>query len=188
MLITEKQITQIQLIELIDILKNRFDKNMNRHKKICWELIEKKIRSDIKKQKTLYNMESTGGEPDVGCYEKETDEYIFYDFSKESPEGRRNLCYDREALESRKTNKPQSSALEMADEIGIEILTEDQYRKLQMIETFDTKTSSWIKTPAQIRELGGALFCDHRYGTVFTYHNGASSYYGVRGFRGMLRV
>ena len=184
----KKELSQKESEELLNILKNRFDKNMDRHKGLKWELINERLESNSKKLRSLHEMEMTGGEPDVGGYDCEADEYIFYDFSKESPKGRRNVCYDREALESRKEYKPENSAIDMAADMDIEILSEEQYRKLQTLSVLDMKTSSWIRTPPEIRKLGGALFCDYRYGKVFTYHNGASSYYGVRGFRGLLRV
>lgn len=174
--------------ELLKVLKARFEKNMNRHKCLKWVEIESKLKDNIDKLWSLSEMERTGGEPDVVGYDETTGEYIFYDCSMESPKGRRSVCYDREALESRKEHKPGNSAVDMAAAMGIEILTEDQYRELQKIGCFDTKTSSWIKTPTNIRKLGGAIFCDRRYDTVFVYHNGADSYYGVRAFRGLLRV
>ncbi len=174
--------------ELLRTLKARFEKNMNRHKGLEWEKVQAKLEANTEKLWSLNEMERTGGEPDVVGHDKKTDEYIFYDCSAESPKGRRSLCYDREALESRKENKPKNSALDMAAAIGIELLTEDQYRELQKLGNFDTKTSSWVKTPSDIRKLGGALFCDRRFDTVFVYHNGAESYYAGRGFRGSLRV
>lgn len=174
--------------EIIRILKDRFEKNMRRHKDLEWDKIQEKIENNSKKLWSLNEMEITGGEPDVVDYDKKTDEYIFYDCSLESPIGRRNVCYDNEALESRKKNKPENSAIGMAVDMGIEILTEEQYKELQKLGNFDLKTSSWIKTPDKIRKLGGAIFCDRRYDTVFLYHNGAESYYSVRGFRGSLRV
>jgi len=179
--------------DLLGILKSRFEKNMNRHKDLKWDKIESRIRGmeSAKAGEKLWSldeMERTGGEPDVVGQNKKTGEYIFYDCSAETPKGRRSLCYDREALESRKEHKPQNSALDMAAAMGIELLTEDQYRELQQIGQFDLKTSSWVKTPAAIRKLGGALFCDRRYDTVFVYHNGAESYYAARGFRGWLKV
>jgi hypothetical protein len=177
-----------QVKEILGILKSRFEKNMMRHNTLQWVNIEAKLKTDTGKLWSLGEMERTGGEPDVVGYDSKTGEYIFYDCSAESPEGRRNICYDRRALESRKANKPQNSAVDMAADMGIEILTEEQYRELQKTGNFDTKTSSWVKTPDNIRKLGGALFCDRRYDTVFTYHNGADSYYSVRGFRGSLRV
>jgi hypothetical protein len=174
--------------ELFSILKNRFEKNMNRHIGLEWAKVEKRLRTNNQKLRILNEMEKTGGEPDVMSHDKNADEYIFYDCSAESPEGRRNLCYDREALESRKKNKPLNSAVDMAKEIGIELLTEEQYRDIQDLENFDTKTSSWVKTPLRIRKLGGAIFCDRRFDTVFVYHNTAESYYSSRGFRGYVRV
>ncbi len=174
--------------ELIESLKIRFEKNVNRHKGIDWEKVEAKIENNPQKAWSLYQMEQAGGEPDVVGYDNYTDEFIVIDCSPESPKGRRSICFDREALESRKEHKPATSAIQMAEAMGIELLSEEQYRALQMLGEFDTKTSSWIKTPANIRQLGGALFCDRRYDTVFVYHNGAESYYGVRGFRGTLRV
>lgn len=184
----KKQLTAEQQSELIKILKNRFEENMKRHKILEWNLIEDKLLSNPDKLWSLIEMERTGGEPDAVAYDESANEYIFYDCSLESPIGRRNLCYDKEALESRKENKPVGSALGLAEEMGIEILTEEQYRELQQLGEFDKKTSSWVKTPDDVRKLGGAVFCDLRYGKVFLYHNGASSYYGVRGFRGCLRV
>jgi hypothetical protein len=174
--------------ELLGILKARFEKNMNRHKGLDWMEVVTKLQSNPKKMNALHEMEKTGGEPDIiGCDIK-TGEYIFCDCSAESPLGRRSTCYDREGLESRKENKPENNALDMAAAIGIELLTEAQYRELQSLGNFDLKTSSWIATPADIRKLGGALFADRRYGHVFVYHNGAQSYYAVRGFRGLLKV
>lgn len=173
---------------IIGILKARFETNMNRHEGIEWASVQARIDSDPSKLLSLYEMERTGGEPDVAGRDEKTGSFVFYDFSAESPPGRRNLCYDREALDSRKENKPVSNALDMAADMGIEILTEEQYRELQHIGNFDTKTSIWLKTPVSIRKLGGALFGDFRYGRVFVYHNGAQSYYAVRGFRGSLRV
>ncbi len=172
-----------QVEELLSTLKTRFEKNMNRHKGLEWVKVQARLKAKTEKLWSLNEMERTGGEPDVVGYDKKTGEYIFYDCSEESPKGRRSLCYDREALESRKENKPQNNATDMAAAIGIEILTEEQYRELQKLGIFDTKTSSWIKTPPDIRKLGGALFCDRRYNTVFVYHNGAESYYAARGFR-----
>jgi hypothetical protein len=174
--------------ELLKTLKVRFEKNMNRHKGLEWPKIQAKLEAHPEKLSALNAMESTGGEPDVVGYDKKTDEYIFYDCSVESPKGRRSLCYDREALESRKDHKPENNAIDMAAAMGIELLTEEQYRDLQELGNFDLKTSSWVKTPANIRKLGGAIFCDYRYETVFVYHNGAESYYAGRGFRGSLRV
>jgi len=179
-----------QQTALLQILKTRFEKNRNRHKGLEWANVQAKLAaaSSAEKLWSLDVMESTGGEPDVVGYDDTTGEYIFYDCSPESPTGRRSVCYDREGLESRKEHKPADNALDMAAAMGIEILTEEQYRDLQKLGEFDTKTSSWIKTPADIRQLGGALFADRRYGKVFVYHNGASSYYAARGFRGSLRV
>jgi hypothetical protein len=174
--------------ELLETLQVRFEKYMERHKGLEWAKVQAKLEAHPEKLSSLNVMESTGGEPDVVGYDKTTGEYIFYDCSAESPIGRRSLCYDREALESRKQNKPENSALDMATAMGIELLTEEQYRELQKLGSFDTKTSSWVKTPADIRELGGAIFCDRRYDHVFMYHNGAESYYAARGFRGSLRV
>jgi hypothetical protein len=174
--------------ELLVTLKARFEKNMNRHKGLEWAKIQAKLQADPEKLRSLNEMETTGGEPDVVGQDKKTGEYIFYDCSAESPKGRRSLCYDREALASRKENKPAGSAIDMAAAMGIELLTEEQYRELQQLGSFDTKTSSWVKTPSNIRKLGGALFCDRRYDTVFLYHNGAESYYAARAFRGSLRV
>lgn len=175
-------------LDLINILKDRFEKNMNRHEGLEWVKVQAKLETNIEKLRSLNEMERTGGEPDVATYDETTGEYIFYDCSMESPKGRRSVCYDREALESRKEHRPENSAIDMAASMGIEILTEVQYRDLQKLGNFDTKTSSWVKTPDNIRKLGGAIFCDRRYATVFVYHNGAESYYGVRGFRGSLRV
>ncbi len=173
---------------LISTLKVRFEKNMNRHNDIAWTKILAKLKDNDEKLWSLNEMERTGGEPDIVGYDKKTGEYYFYDCSPESPNGRRNVCYDREALEKRKEHKPKDSAINMAASIGIEILTEEQYRELQRLGNFDLKTSSWVKTPAHIRKLGGAVFCDRRYDTVFLYHNGAESYYAARGFRGSLKV
>lgn len=182
------QLSSKQQDELLDTLKTRFEKNMNRHKSIKWENVAAKLEGNPKKFWSLHEMEITGGEPDVVGYDKKSDEYTFYDCSAESPKGRRSICYDTEALESRKEHKPKNSALGMAAAMGIEILTEEQYRELQKLGAFDLKTSSWVKTPAEIRELGGAIFCDRRYDHVFMYHNGAESYYGARAFRGLLKV
>ena len=173
---------------LLDILKTRFEKNMNRHKGLAWDKVQAKLEANTKKLDALHEMEQTGGEPDVVGYDKKTGEYIFYDCSAETPKGRRSVCYDREALESRKEHKPANNAIDMAAAMGIELLTEEQYRELQQLGTFDTKTSSWLKVPPEIRKLGGAIFGDSRYGRVFVYHNGAQSYYSSRGFRGLLRV
>jgi hypothetical protein len=185
---TKKSISQKQREELFKVLKLRFEKNMNRHKGLEWSKIQAKLENQIDKLWSLQEMENTGGEPDVIGYDKKNDEYIFYDCSDESPKGRRSFCYDGEALKSRKEHKPKHSAVEMAKEMGIEILSEDQYRELQKLGAFDLKTSSWIKTPSAIRVLGGAIFCDRRYDHVFVYHNGAESYYAARGFRGFLKV
>ena len=174
--------------ELLKTLKARFEKNMNRHQGLEWASIQAKLEAHTEKLWSLYEMERTGGEPDVVEHDNQTGEYIFYDCSAESPKGRRSVCYDREALESRKEHKPQNNAIEMAAAMGIEILTEEQYRELQKLGNFDLKSSSWVKTPDSIRKLGGAIFCDRRYDTVFMYHNGAESYYAARGFRGSLRV
>ena len=174
--------------ELLRVLKARFEKNRNRHKGIEWATIQAKLEANIEKLWSLNEMERTGGEPDVFSHDKKTGEYIFYDCSAESPKGRRNVCYDREALESRKEHKPKNNAIDMAAAMGIELLTEEQYQALQQLGNFDTKTSSWIITPSEIRRLGGALFCDRRYDHVFVYHNGAESYYGARAFRGSLRI
>jgi hypothetical protein len=174
--------------ELLRALKARFEKNMNRHKGLEWAKVQAKLEANTEKLWSLNEMERTGGEPDVVGCDKKTGEYIFYDCSAESPKGRRNVCYDSEALESRKEFKPKDTAMDMAVAMGIEILTEEQYRELQKLGNFDTKTSSWLKTPSEIRKLGGAIFADRRYDHVFVYHNSAPSYYGVRGFRGSLRV
>jgi hypothetical protein len=176
--------------ELFNLLKSRFKENMNRHQGLDWADLQARLKSvdSADKLRSLYEMERTGGEPDVVGYDKKTGEYIFYDCSAESPKGRRSLCYDREALESRKEHKPADSTVDMSHSMGIELLTEQEYRYLQKLGDFDRKTSSWIKTPSEIRELGGALFCDRRYGSVFMYHNGAQSYYASRGFRGSVRV
>jgi hypothetical protein len=174
--------------ELLRALKARFEKNMNRHRGLDWAEVQAKLEANSEKLWSLSEMERTGGEPDVVGHDKKTGEYIFYDCSEETPKGRRSLCYDREALESRKENKPKDNALGMAAAMGVELLTEEQYRELQTLGNFDTKTSSWVKTPSAIRKLGGALFCDRRFDTVFLYHNGADSYYAARAFRGWLRV
>ncbi|MGM8225464.1 DUF4256 domain-containing protein [Cellvibrio sp. ARAG 10.3] len=173
---------------LLAILKARFEENMNRHKGLAWDKVQVRLEANPKKLDSLYEMEQTGGEPDVVSYDKKTGEYIFYDCAAETPKGRRSVCYDREALDSRKEHKPANNAIDMATAMGIEILTEEQYRELQQLGTFDTKTSSWLKVPPEIRKLGGAIFGDSRYGRVFVYHNGAQSYYSSRGFRGLLRV
>jgi hypothetical protein len=186
----KKELSQAQREELIGVLKARFDKYMNRHPGLEWPKVKARLGlpDGAGKLWTLHEMERTGGEPDVVSFDEKTGEYVFFDCSPESPQGRRNVCYDREALDSRKEYKPGNSALDMAAEIGIDILTEEQYRELQKLGQFDTKTSSWVKTPDKIRALGGALYCDRRYDTVFLYHNGAISYYAARGFRGSLRV
>lgn len=177
-----------QTEELLDVLQKRFEKNMKRHKGIAWADVQARLEAHPAKLWSLDEMETTGGEPDVVGYDKKTGEYIFYDCSAETPKGRRSVCYDREALDARKEHKPANSALDLAEEMGIEILTEEEYRALQTLGEFDLKTSSWIKTPPAIRKLKGALFCDRRYDHVFTYHNGADSYYAARAFRGSLRV
>jgi len=184
----KKDLSPEQREELLRALKARFEKNMNRHKGHEWDGVQAKLEANAEKLRPLHEMEKTGGEPDVVGHDKKTGEYIFYDCSAESPKGRRSLCYDREALESRKEHKPEASASDMAAAMSIELLTEEQYRELQKLGDFDTKTSSWVKTPSDIRKLGGALFCDRRYDTVFVYHNGAESYYAARAFRGSLRV
>jgi hypothetical protein len=184
----KKALSPTQREELLRALKARFDKNMNRHKGLEWATVQAKLQANTEKLWSLNEMERTGGEPDVVGQDKKTGEYIFYDCSAESPKGRRSFCYDGEALESRKENKPKDNALDMAATMGIELLTEEQYRELQTLGEFDTKTSSWVKTPSAIRKLGGALFCDRRFNTVFVYHNGAESYYAGRAFRGSLRV
>lgn len=185
---TKKKLSAEHRGELITTLKARFEKNMKRHKGIEWAKVQAKLEDNPEKLWSLNEMEKTGGEPDVIGYDKKTGEYIFYDCSAESPKGRRSICYDREAWDSRKENKPENTAMDMATDMGIELLTEEQYRELQKLGNFDTKTSSWVKTPSEIRKLGGAVFCDRRYDTVFLYHNGAESYYAARGFRGLLRV
>ncbi len=184
----EKKLTREQKEEITGTLKTRFEKNMNRHKDLEWKKILAKLEADPTKLWSLNEMERTGGEPDVVGLDKKTGEYIYFDCSPESPKGRRNLCYDREALDARKQFKPENSAMDMAATMGIELLTEKEYRELQKLGKFDQKTSSWVKTPADIRKLGGAVFCDRRYDAVFLYHNGAESYYGARGFRGLLKV
>ncbi len=175
-------------IELINLLKKRFADNPNRHKGLEWDKVQARLEANVEKLWSLNEMERTGGEPDVLDYDNETGQYIFYDCSAESPRGRRSICYDREAQESRKEHKPENNALDMAAAMGVEILTEEQYRRLQKVGNFDVKTSSWVKTPDNIRKLGGAIFCDRRYDTVFVYHNGAESYYSARGFRSLLKV
>jgi len=183
-----KKLSPPQREELFGILKARFEKNMNRHKGVEWTKVQARLEANPEKLWSLNEMERTGGEPDVVAFDKKTGEYSFYDCSAESPKDRRSVCYDREALDARKENKPKDSAMDMAAAIGIELLTEEQYRGLQKLGNFDLKTSSWVKTPAEIRKLGGALFCDRRYNQVFLYHNGADSYYAARGFRGSLSV
>src|SRR2546430_14144907 len=184
----KKDLSPEQREELPRALKARFEKNMNRHKGLEWAKVKAKLEAHAEKLWSLNEMEITGGEPDVVSHDKKTGDYIFFDCSAESPKGRRSVCYDRAALESRKEHKPKKSATEMASAMGIDLLTEEQYRELQELGTFDTKTSSWVETPSNIRKLGGAIFCDRRYGTVFVYHNGAESSYAARGFRGSLRV
>ena len=181
-------LTSVQREEFLSTLRSRFEKNMDRHDGVTWAHVEARLATNGDKLWSLHAMEATGGAPDVILYDRERDEYIFFDCSAESPAGRRNVCYDRAALESRKKFKPQNSAIDIAEAMGIEVLTEEQYRTLQTLGEFDTRTSSWVKTPEEIRKLGGAIFCDRRYDTVFVYHNGAESYYGSRGFRGLLRV
>jgi hypothetical protein len=187
---TTKRLSPEQREELLRVLKSRFEKNMNRHKDLEWAKVQAKLDPPASGEKlwSLNEMEGTGGEPDVVGLDKKTGKYIFYDCSEETPKGRRSVCYDREGLEARKEFKPKDTAIDMAAAMGIELLTEEQYRELQKLGNFDTKTSSWVKTPAEIRKLGGALFADRRYDYVFLYHNGAESYYAVRGFRGSLRV
>lgn len=184
----KKKLSSDQSEELLETLRQRFEKNMGRHKGIDWNKVEKKLEAKPEKLWSLNQMETSGGEPDVVGHDKKTDEFIFYDCSSETPKGRRSICYDHEALESRKEHKPANSAIQMAADMGIDILSEEAYRALQKLGKFDTKTSSWIETPSDIRKLGGAIFADWRYGHVFVYHNGAESYYAVRGFRGSLRV
>ena len=184
----KKDLSPEQRGELLRALKSRLEKNMNRHKGLEWAEVHAKLEAHAEKLWSLNEMERTGGEPDVVAQDKETGEYIFYDCSAESPKGRRSLCYDRKALESRKEHKPGNSAIDMAAAMGIELLTEEQYRELQKLGDFDTKTSSWVKTPSDVRNLGGALFCDFRFGRVFVFHNGAESYYAARGFRGSIRI
>lgn len=185
---SQRKLSSDEKETLIQLLKARFYKNMNRHNEIEWDKVLARLETNIEKLWSLNEMESTGGEPDVVGYDVKTEEYIFYDCSTESPTGRRSLCYDHVAWESRKENKPKSSAVDLAESIGVELLSEEQYRELQKFGDFDTKTSSWVKTPLEIRKLGGAIFCDKRYDHVFMYHNGAESYYASRGFRGVLRV
>jgi hypothetical protein len=184
----KKKLSPEQLKELLGALKARFEKNMSRHKGLEWAKVQAKLEANAEKLWSLSEMERTGGAPDVVGHDKKTGEYVFYDCSAESPKGRRSVCYDREALDSRKEHKPKDSATDMAAAMGIELLTEEQYRELQKLGNFDTTTSSWVKTPSDIRKLGGALFCDRRFNTVFVYHNGAESYYAARGFRGSLRA
>ena len=184
----KKDLSPEQHEELLGALKARFEKNTNRHKGLEWAQVQSKLEANAEKLWSLNEMERTGGEPDVIGHDDKTGEYMFYDCSPESPKGRRSLCYDREALESRKEHKPEGNAVDMAAAMGIELLTEEQYRELQKLGNFDTKTSSWVRTRSNIRKLGGALFCDRRYDTVFVYHNGAESYYAARAFRGSLRV
>jgi len=184
----KKELSSKQREELLKTLKARFEKNMNRHKGLEWAKVQAKLEANNEKLWSLNEMERTGGEPDVVGFDKKKGEYIFYDCSAESPKGRRSLCYDGEALESRKEHKPKNNAIDMSSAMGIDLLTEQEYRELQKLGDFDTKTSSWVKTPSHIRRLGGAIFCDRRYDTVFMYHNGAESYYAARGFRGSLRV
>lgn len=183
-----KELSSQRAVELLNTLRERFEKNRNRHKDLEWTKVQAKLEANPGKLWSLDEMEITGGEPDVVAYDKSTGEYIFFDCATESPKGRRSVCYDHEALEARKEHKPANSAVEMAKDMGIELLNEEQYRELQKLGNFDTKTSSWIVTPPAIRKLKGALFADYRYGTTFIYHNGAESYYAARGFRGALRV
>jgi hypothetical protein len=185
---SKKKLTDSHRVELLTELKNRFEKNMRRHKGLEWAKVEARLNANDEKLWSLAEMERTGGEPDVVAFYKKTGEFVFYDCSAESPKGRRSLCYDRKAWESRKEHKPENDAVSMAAAMGIELLTEEQYRELQQLGQFDLKTSSWVKTPADIRKLGGAIFCDLRFGRVFTYHNGAESYYGARGFRGLVSI
>lgn len=185
---TKKKLTQEQTEDLLKTVKARFEKNKNRHKDLEWDKVQAKLEAKPEKMWSLNEMERTGGEPDVVGHDKKTGEYVFYDCSMESPNGRRSICYDRDAWESRKEHKPENNAMDMAAAMGVDILTEEQYGQLQQLGEFDTKTSSWIITPSPIRKLGGALFCDRRYDHVFVYHNGADSYYAARGFRGSLRV
>ncbi|PJZ65812.1 DUF4256 domain-containing protein [Leptospira wolffii] len=184
----KKDLSKQEKEDLLQVLKARFGKNKDRHKDIHWADVQAKLEDNSEKLWSLNEMERTGGEPDVVAYDKKANEFIFYDCSEETPKGRRSVCYDRDALDSRKEHKPQNNAIDMASAMGIKLLTEEEYRELQSLGNFDAKTSSWIETPASIRKLGGALFADYRYGTVFVYHNGAQSYYAVRGFRGSLRV
>jgi len=184
----KKELSTKQRQELLETLQERFEKNMNRHKGVEWAKVSAKLEKNAEKLWSLSEMERTGGEPDVIAFDKKTGEYVFYDCAAESPKDRRSLCYDREALDARKENKPKGSAVDMAAAMGLEILSEGEYRELQKLGSFDIKTSSWVKTPPEIRKLGGAIFCDRRYDAVFTYHNGAESYYAARGFRGSLKV
>lgn len=185
---SKKELTSSQREQLLKTLKTRFEKNMHRHKGIEWSKVQARLEAHTEKLWSLNEMENTGGEPDVAGYDNKTGEFVFFDCSAESPKDRRSVCYDREGLESRKEHRPANNAVDMAAAIGIELLTEEQYRELQKLGTFDIKTSSWVKTPPGIRDLGGALFCDRRYDHVFTYHNGAQSYYTARAFRGSLKV
>ena len=185
---SKKGLSREQRAQLLGALQVRFEKNMYRHKDVEWAHVQAKLAANADKLRSISEMDRTGGEPDVVAYDKRTDEYIVYDCSAQSPEGRRSICYDRDALESRKENKPGDNAVDMAAAMGIDLLTEEQYRQLQRLGSFDTKTSSWVKTPSNIRKLGGAIFCDRRYDTVFVYHSGADSYYAGRGFRGSLRI
>lgn len=184
----KKKLSESESEALLKILKNRFEKNRNRHESFEWNKVQAKLEANPEKLWSLNEMEKTGGEPDVVNYDKNTNEYIFYDCSAESPKGRRSLCYDRQALESRKEHKPQNNVIDVADIMGIELLSEQEYRELQKLGNFDSKSSSWIKTPPEIRKLGGAIFADYRYETIFIYHNGAESYYAARGFRALLRI
>jgi len=187
-MVIKKQLAPKQIETLIELLKNRFEKNSHRHKEIEWPSVQTKLIKSPDKLWSLQEMENTGGEPDVVAYDQQSDEYLFMDCSPETPKGRRSLCYDREALESRKDHPPKNSAIDIAIEMGVELLTEEQYHQLQKLGEFDLKTSSWLETPDEIRQLDGAIFADRRYGRVFVYHNGAQSYYAVRGFRCCLRV
>lgn len=184
----KRELSREQKEALLEVLQARFEKNMNRHEGLEWAKVQLKLEANPGKLRSIHEMEETGGEPDVVGYDEKTGEYLLYDCSAESPKGRRSVCYDDEALNARKQNKPETSAMKMSADMGIELLTEEQYRELQKLGSFDTKTSSWITTPSEIRKLGGAIFADFRYGHVFVYHNGADSYYGARGFRGSLRV
>lgn len=184
----EKTLSTEEQTELIETLKSRFEENMNRHEDLKWADVQKKLEANTDKLWSLNQMEQSGGEPDVVGVDEASGEYLFFDCSAESPDGRRSVCYDREGLESRKAHKPDNTAIDMANDMGIALLTEEQYHRLQEFGPFDTKTSSWLKTPEDVRELGGAIFGDHRFGRVFIYHNGAQSYYGARGFRGVLKV